>query len=200
MLIMPTQEPKSELHKNIEVEVSRQKETMVKSLTKAIDTMHTSIMVNNSDLLSKITERDFLTHFLPYLTGLKEDTDGRAITNWIALARSISAEVIVTSDRGEELFRVPPILDTSGILFKGKLTQVMAKYAAYGNHPMYNADRYLDENLNKAAVNNSKREFKNSWVDILRRYDLLDQFMVKEEQDTKTTIKQSEDSDFLDYD
>ena len=97
------------------------------SLKKLGDLMFTELVEKKQP--NRIPERVFVQAFLPVFLGESklantEDT----LINWIAIAGDPFSPVIIMNDKGEELFQVPPVMDSSVVDPRKPLQQSISDF------------------------------------------------------------------------
>lgn len=146
-----------------------------------------SVIAQVSTPLKRIPEPVFREIFLPYFTGEKTPTpENDAIAHWIGIVGSATESAEVVNVKGDVLFEVPPMYDSSRINpIKGeKNTNFATIFTVFEEqarvHPSLGRD-YLAETLSeKADKNILKNNGKGpSWVPVLQYYKLLPDEAVK---------------------
>lgn len=153
--------------------------------------------------IAKLPEDVFVTHFLPVFSGEKTlvgNNDTLAI--WLGIAGSHSSEVSIIDNKGQELYRVPPITDTSHINAVDRdagnsFADITAMSMLYSNNIMAEGERYLTNQVERKIteiVTPPNMSNKERWDAIMRRYNKLP-------NDTKpNSISSQETEDLIDYD
>lgn len=134
--------------------------------------------------LPRLPETHFMW-FLQYFTGEASTDDGQnAIAKWISIASTPASEVSIIDAGGNELFRVPPLFDTSIINPVRKLDQavgfgtIVLLAMEHGRHLPSRGNNFLVGKLNKkqqeirtkSTVHN---EYSQRWLEIFKRYGKL---------------------------
>lgn len=131
---------------------------------------------------ARLPEDAFVNFFLKYFTGERDTSDGQdAIVKWISVAGSPTAEVVIFDATGKELFKVPPLIDTSIVKSERKLNQrvgfaaIVALAQQYGSHLRVQGERFLTENLAKkrAEIRTESQvhtAHEQRWLEIFNRY------------------------------
>lgn len=186
----------------------KRKFALADSFTKALTTQDMSSEKDFiNDMLNQITEPPkkipepvFREIFLPYFTGEKTpDANNSAIAHWIGLVGSASEVADIVNVKGEVLFQVPPMCDSSrlNVTDRGNGRNFAQIFTTYGEeskvHPAM-GQRYLVEELSKKAdVGIPEVESKGvTWEPCLRHYNLLP----KETKAIKSQAAQDDD-DFI---
>lgn len=169
----------------------------------AANTIADELLVNASNDVPKLPENIFVAHYLPLFSG-EQSLVGNSdlIDTWIGIAGSRTSEVSIIDHKGHELFRVPPIMDTSHINVvdrdEGKsFADITAMSVLYSQNIVSQGEQYLNQNVNEkidTLVGSPKNENKDRWDAIMRRYNKLP------ESTKTTTINQTEQDDFIEYD
>lgn len=99
-----------------------------------------------------VPEPVFRELFLPYITGQKRPTDeSPTLNHWMGLVGGAGEAASVVNEQGEELFRVPPLFDTSRIdptaRGGGQLGQAFKDYADDSRVHQIRADNELRRTL-----------------------------------------------------
>lgn len=135
--------------------------------------------------LPRLPEDQFVGFFLPYFAGEIPLNDGKnAQAHWISIAKSPSSEVSVVDNAGNELFRVPPLFDTTIINPSRPLDRtrgfgtIVQLAAQYGSQIPVRGERYLMQGLvEKQQEIRAKSEvhdaYRQRWLEIFKRYGKL---------------------------
>lgn len=154
--------------------------------------------------LKKVPEPVFREIFLPYFTGEKQPSkEMDAFSHWMGLVGSPTSAAEVVDHKGDVLFTVPPMVDTSRLdpakrgerdVNFGKVFEVFEEESKV--HPAM-GKRWLAEQLAKKSQNimGSDAPSKHSWVPVLKYYDLLP---VDGEAKATTATPGDDDLDFGD--
>lgn len=129
--------------------------------------------------VKKIPEPVFKEIFLPYFTGEKTPTrDSDAMAHWVGLVGSATDPADVVNMKGETIFRVPPLIDTSLIKTTDRrgsnnFATIFTVYEDQSKvHPSL-GNRWLAEELaNKAVESDSGEETSYSWKPVLEYYGI----------------------------
>ena len=132
----------------------------------------------SDDHLSRIPESLFVNYFLPRFIG--EIEDERWTIDWVSIANTPMAEVIVFDDRTREpLFKVPPLFNTKTI-FINKKGSIGDMFALAQNMSVVSLQRGFDyvvqetESIVKEVFPEDRNdEYYLTWYNILRRYNKL---------------------------
>lgn len=153
----------------------------------------------------KIPEPVFREIFLPYFMGEKlPDADHTPFAHWIGLVGSASEPADVVNVKGETLFEVPPLYDSSVIDPTKKNAEAhdfATIFSVYQDeskvHPVYGQRYLVDQLTKKASVglpeNNETHHY--SWLPALKHYNL-----VKEENGQTIAAPGSISDDDLSFD
>lgn len=153
-----------------------------------IDLAHEKEFIN--DLLAavetpktKIPEPVFREIFLPYFIGEKAPSRSEdAIAHWIGLVGSASEAAEVVNVKGEVLFEVPPMYDTTRVNTvkddsdKSSLGNIFTVYAEQAVVHRALGNRYLAEELAKKTKYIDQEKAKDSpWKPALKYYKMIDE-------------------------
>lgn len=131
---------------------------------------------------ARIPEPVFREIFLPYFTGEKEPSRNEdAIAHWVGLVGSGTESADVVNVKGEVLFEVPPMYDSSRVntvktaddsTNLGSIFTIYAEQAVV--HPAL-GNKYLGEELAKKTKYISKEASQDgpSWNGVLEYYGLI---------------------------
>lgn len=132
----------------------------------------------------KIPEPVFREIFLPYFTGeRKPDPNNSAIAHWIGLVGSASDPADIVDVKGEVLFQVPPMYDSSVIDTRRNskdaknFATIFSVYEEEARvHPVL-GKKFLVEELSKKAdvtiPEDMAEKSKYSWDPVLKYYKLI---------------------------
>lgn len=132
--------------------------------------------------VNKLPENIFVTYFLPLFLGRVDKPKDNWVMEWVSIAGTPMAEVAIVSDAtGEELFRVPPLLHTSGLVMdkkEGDLGDIFGRYNQISQNVPSSGLMFLIE-----ALNNKNKQYLDTfdntgvvarWFAILARYGYVD--------------------------
>lgn len=148
--------------------------------------------------VKKIPEPVFKEIFWPYFTGeRKADANSPAISHWIGLVGSASAEAEVVDIKGNVLFKVPPMYDSDRL---DTLTQTKgtSNFAAIFENAVGQArvhpsmgQKYLAEELSKKLLDRlPENPNGHSWRPVFEHYGLIKK---AEAVAANTAAKQNDD-------
>ena len=174
---------------------------LTNEMLKSIDKNFELLVTNEVGVLP---ERIFISNFLPFFCGERKIENTTVINDWISIAGSPSKEVSIQNDNGQELFRVPAIMDTNTIdaVGKGKGNSISEIFINYelqkGILPIIGIN-YLKKAMDEKVTNiiktsDSFESNSNRWLKIFERYSKTS--IVKTAQ--AEAIKNNQDDD-LDY-
>ncbi len=160
-------------------------------------------LVSANDKPNVISEEDFVSGFLPYFAGETSIKDNKDfISVWIGIAGAPSNEVAVVDKNYNELYRIPPLMNTSGIEPRtdGAYASLMEEYQNRGAQIPALGDSFLKEEVSHISTEieaSLKRNIEDEkrWVDIFKRYGKKLPQNIKD--NTEIIL---EDEDILDYD
>jgi hypothetical protein len=128
--------------------------------------------------VNRLPEEVFVSGFLPYFCGemsVKENNE--FFSTWIGIAGSPSSEVAIIDKGGKELFRVPPLLDTTAInnSTTNPLSEIFDSYRQQASNIPVVAEKYLateiEHKLDEIKQPIQVIETKvNRWNGIFERY------------------------------
>lgn len=131
-----------------------------------------SVPVNN------LPEKIFRDYFLPNFLGLGAATNQQWMIEWVSIAGTPMSEVRIIHDvTREELFLVPPVLNSNGLLMhksEGDLGDIFTRYDQISQNTPTSGLGFLIAALNSkneqllSSLNNS--EVVQRWLGILARY------------------------------
>ena len=131
---------------------------------------------------TKIPEPVFREIFLDYFTGEKVPTKSEdAIAHWVGLVGSATEAAEVVNVKGEVLFEVPPMYDTSRVNTvkeDGDNTNLGTIFTVYSEQAVVHrslGNRYLAEELAKKTryIDDKPSQQGPSWEPVLRYYGLM---------------------------
>lgn len=143
--------------------------------------------------IKRLPEATFVKSFLPYFCG-EEPIEGRnnIIALWIGIAGSTTSKVNIVDNKGEVIFTVPPINDTSIIDVNNKnkgqgFKNIVQNYQLYANQTPASADNYLNRTIGGRldrlrAESEVFNQNEAIWVSIFQRYGKMKDTVVKKEQ------------------
>lgn len=131
--------------------------------------------------LKKVPEPVFREIFLPYFTGEKVPTkDNDVLAHWAGIVGSATDAAEVVNVKGEVLFEVPPLIDTSHLVISrkedngvnfGKIFEVYEDQARV--HPNLGKNYLVEELSKKSATTLGGSQDTTGWVPVLKHYNLL---------------------------
>lgn len=179
------------------------KAQMLDELTRKSNEFLEQIVVEPSHDVARLPEDIFKTNFLPFFSGERSLADAEStIAIWIGIAGRPQAEVAIINSQNEELFRVPPIVDTTAIdVLKRRpgnsFSDIAALSTLYSNNLPRQGDLYLATSIDHKfgeIVDHNAPTHKERWDAILERYG----------KKPKTTQEDrainTQDDDLIDYD
>lgn len=125
-----------------------------------------------SERIAIMDEYVFKEYFLPYFKGEVEDKDDVIRTKWIEYADGANKPVKVVDEKGEELFRVPPLLGSIDIIKSKEVSYSRINDAAsreierLPNKGLREHGEALDSAIASIQIDDHKKE----WESILNRY------------------------------
>lgn len=152
------------------------------------DMFYQELVVKPAQEVAKLPENVFVNVFLPYFRGDKKFSEHpNLLGNWYAIAGSIGSEVAIIDGKGQELYRVPPYVNTRGIdPTHNSKRQDMSFYDIDGiseglarARPMeamrFRAEKWDDKMDALTAGAPDPASILGRWAEIFKRYDTLTQ-------------------------
>lgn len=141
-------------------------------------------LIDNVEV-SSLPESIFKNYFLPCFLGMnKEQTAISWTAQWVSIAGTAMSEVSIIDDfTKQELFRVPPILNTTSLYMNKKEGDLGDIFLKHKNITVNNPTAGL--NFLIAALNSKNVDLTKSidhggildrWLNILKRYGYLDNY------------------------
>lgn len=141
------------------------------------------LLITNADV-NKLPETLFVENFLPFFCGEREIGDNKDfLPYWISIAGSPTAEVQIIDGAGYELYRVPPIADTTIIepaKRKGNVNfgEIVALTKLHSNVTPAKGENYLNKQLADKFFKLTSQstifsENEKRWISIFERYGKL---------------------------
>lgn len=155
---------------------------VLKQASHDINSIHQSLVVEGDNAIRRFPEAAFIENFLPYFSGkLSFDDNPNMMETWRDICGTPTAEVIIVDNAGKELYRVPPIYDTSGVksqITNTRLTvsEMVDTYKLHVNNIPVVGQNYIT-NASTAKVNDlipaqvSINEAR--WTAIFQRYGII---------------------------
>ena len=166
---------------------------------KSIITSNENITKAFEDLSApnKLPERIFIQSFLPFFCGeTKLEQQPDVLVLWYGIAGSPSSEVEIIDNKGDTLFRVPALIDTSIInpirSDKNNISfaDIINATAHYDTTTPILGERLLLQNLSvkEKEIQSKSSQFTENekrWYDIFVRYEKVKQSPITTEQQIK---------------
>lgn len=157
------------------------KEMVLRETREVQDYVFTELVEKAAMDRRQLPEEIFVKEFLPYFAG-EPVPEGRQNTMalWIGIAGSPTAEVTVINNKGEALFNVPPVLDTS-FLAAARSNNVLENYDRIVDHSNLISNNIPDagstfletaltDKLKQMTANRHPSDAQDRWQDIIKRY------------------------------
>lgn len=137
-----------------------------------------SIINNRTGIQAKIPEDVFIHHFLPFFSGEAVDRN-ECMSRWLSVAGTPLSSVDVFDHKGDVLFTVPPIYDTSVINVANNtgssLLDIASSYNLKKNNIPAIAEKYAVDEMSKKTVSliQESEQLSNNqktWNNIFKRY------------------------------
>ncbi len=161
--------------------VSQLEEKLIKDKRREAKEAIDSIFENiNIDDINKLPENIFVSNFLSLFHGDITDNDKRMVLtqHWVNIAGSPSKEVAVVNNKGEELYRVPPIFNSSSI----NVTQKGRK------------------SINEIIVQSESDGFKpRANLELINNLDIRQEELLAESEKSKTQVIEKLNKIFVKY-
>ena len=147
---------------------------------------------------ARFPESKFRTLFAPYFMGEKEiPSNSDFYTAWIGIAGSPQAEVDIVDDKGNVVFTVPSLIDSSIINISGKthLEDISREAELHYQRLKAEGDKFSNEVMvpEVKKLISGETKAKEKWEKIARYYGY------EKKSPNKDQISNNDDSD-LDYD
>lgn len=173
----------------------------IDNLNKANEDIYKQLIV--ADAVNKLPENLFVENFLPYFCGeLDIAANDEVIPYWYAIAGSPNKEVSIIDERGQSLYQVPALADTSIIdptKEQGRVNfgEIVSLAKLYTNQSPVAGENYINKKLaekfykltakSKVFSDNEKR-----WVEIFKRYGKIKAEELKTEEDKTSKLSDDE--------
>lgn len=126
--------------------------------------------------VNTITEVIFRNYYLPCFAGFVQPPNW--MLNWINIAGSPTAEVGVTDEQGNILFKVPPLIAATNVILHGQgdtLSEVFSRREMLRNNISVDHNEYLHQQLDQKTQelgNPTNNEMVRRWEEIFQRYNV----------------------------
>ena len=164
---------------------------------KVLDNVFPALVENIQDVMARLPEDIFVSHFLPFFAGrIDINFKPTIIAEWVSVAGSPMSEVAITDHTGAILYIVPAIFDTSFINVNRQkqsmgFAAIVDKTNLMTNNLPVMGERFLNQALagkldeitngpNSVAINHQR------WIEIFSRYGIQPSVTSNE---TKSAIK-----------
>lgn len=156
-----------------------------------------------ADEPNKLPESLFVQNFLPYFCGeLDISKNDDVIPYWYSIAGSPNKEVAIIGDRGEILYRVPALSDTSIIdptKEKGRVNfgEIVSLAKLYTNQSPVAGENYINQKLAEkfyklTAKSRVFTENEKRWMEIFTRYGKVKEDEANAEEDKSSKLSDDE--------
>jgi len=150
---------------------------------RVMKTVFTELVENASANANKLPEEVFVKEFLPFFSGqVTRESRPNTLATWIGIAGSPAAEVAVVDQKGDVIYNVPGVFDTSFLTLNrgkergGDYDQIIDQSNMLKTNLPQEGNRYLTEALahkfktieQKAVVSPNEQR----WVNIFHRYGI----------------------------
>lgn len=160
----------------------------------------------SNPVLGRLPENIFRDYFLPRFSGDVVEERSKWVAEWIGIAGSPMAEVsIFNPSTAEELFTVPALLQTQGLLLEGgggNLSNIFTRYQQLSNNIPQQGTRFLFEALSSKGEESKdmvdKTEVEERWLQIGARYNLIEKKEEEEEVETPDSVE-SDPEDLFEF-
>lgn len=153
---------------------------MYRDVDRAESSSYIDDLIKTVDLPNpKIPENVFKELFYPYLIGDKESSDdNQVLAHWCGVVGSASQEVDIVNVKGDVLFTVPPVYDTSVIATTDKLPlpSFGAIFTELGEQAMIHPDiarGYFKEAIVPKFQSKVGETDMSAWIPALTFYGLM---------------------------
>jgi hypothetical protein len=180
---------------SVEEQMNAIREAITEDLNKNKDIIFNSLVEEAP--INSIPESLFVNYFLPCFIGRVDNPNW--VMEWISIAGTPTSEINVVKDGTQEfLYRVPGILSTKTLFNNNSLAlsdvftrydQLTSNMPSQGLNFLMGALNNINKNLLSDYDNDS---VKKSWLHILRRYSLIEDYYHEDSPDSNSNI-----SDYL---
>lgn len=146
-------------------------------LSREIRGISSDIQAMTEESVKTVSEQIFVQVFLPLFAGDKELPYKVTMQHWLNMAGGWFNEVAIVNDRGEELFRTPPLADRNLVApgaGKHKIAHAVITAQQYSAISPADSEAYirnsLAAHLNSIASKGNTLHFIQRWNDIMVRY------------------------------
>lgn len=161
----------------------------------SIDFHFDALVVKPNREINKLPESIFIQVFLPFFCGEKLITDEKDIlVKWVSIAGAPTKEVQIIDDNGNDLFIVPPLMDSTIIDIKNEgqgqpFLSIISNYELHKNQLPVVGENYLknsiDERMKTLTKDSTAHELnEKQWNNIFIRYNKIDGPNADESSDT----------------
>ena len=174
------------------------KDMVIKETQDIRDRVFNELVILPSQDRKQLPEEIFVREFLPYFRG-EPVPEGRPnmMATWIGIAGSATAEVTIMDEKGQPLFNIPPVLDTTFLSAK-RSDNVLEHYDRIVDHSNLIANNLpqeatvflenaLTNKINGMVVDRPSMNMQSRWEAIFKRYYAP----VEEVADTSSDPEQS---------
>lgn len=125
--------------------------------------------------INRLPESVFRAHFLMAFAG--QPTDPNWVAKWIGIAGTPSAEVAIVDQQNNELFRVPPVIASTGVVLQGRsagrMKDIFNHASDLSRNSPYQAVQFMNQALGtKTQEIGEAPESHQRWREIFERYGL----------------------------
>ncbi len=188
---------------------SKGNKNILKEVASVAAVIKEGLLDNQNKYAKRLPEAVFVTYFLPRFAGEVVPDDKPWIRDWVAIAGSAMAEVVIVDEANKELYAIPPIMDTSFInlapkdFFSPTLHGAVTQSLRIAANTPTAGQQHLDEALVKKIDDvfdptlNKRSENEQRWLSIFDRYG------IKTKDDSSAAQKPTEPdgmSSMLEYD
>ena len=154
-----------------------------------------------------LPESIFRDYFLPCFLGLRRDQASiNWMAEWVAVAGTAMSEVVIIDDyTKQELYKVPPILNTTSLYMtktEGDLGDIAKRHSDISNNNPTAGLSFLIAALNQKSIDLTKSidhgGILDRWVSIMNRYGYLVNYQNSTSESDTALAHQGLDN-FLDY-
>ncbi len=148
--------------------------------------------------INRLPESVFRAHFLMAFAG--QPTDPNWVAKWIGIAGTPSAEVAIVDQQNNELFRVPPVIASTGVVLQGRsagrMKDIFSHASDLSRNSPYQAVQFMNQALGtKTQEFGEVPESHQRWRGIFERYGLV----VPQTDNMSESKAEQDGSDFFVY-
>ena len=173
-------------------------------MTEVTNLIYDSLVLQPSQEMSNLPEEIFVNYFLAFFSGQRK-IDEEVLKKWISVSGAPGKRVRIIDQRGNELFQVPPLADSSIIDHLSakpgeSITDIVNMYVLESANIKVIAEKKLMSSLEKRfqtilKTSDKYEAYMREWDDIFARYGID----VKADPNVKVDSDKISEDDY-DYD